>query len=81
MTEEERAMAWMDEHERYSSGMYPFHVAQSMSSALNIMPKAAEHYVLTWLQREIARDAEPAAWGPGKPRSIGQAANMSGKGR
>ena len=56
-TNEERAMAWMDEHERHSSGMYPFHVAQSMSSALNIMPKEAQDYVLAWLQRFIREQA------------------------
>ena len=56
-TNEERAMAWMDEHERGKSGMYPFHVAQSMSSELNIMPKEAEGYVLAWLRRFIREQA------------------------
>uniref|UniRef100_A0A6M3LUA5 Uncharacterized protein n=1 Tax=viral metagenome TaxID=1070528 RepID=A0A6M3LUA5_9ZZZZ len=52
-TNEDRAMAWMDEHERGKSSMYPHRVAIEMSSALNIMPKEAQGYVLAWLQRFI----------------------------
>ena len=52
-TNEERAMAWMDEHERGKSGIYPGRVAFEMSLALNIMPKETTGYVLAWLQRVI----------------------------
>ena len=60
MNDEERAMQWLDEYERGKSGMYLHWVAQTLSSELNIMPHDAERYVLMWLRREIAKQAQEA---------------------